>query len=534
MLRVRLLLGVAGLFLLTACAQTPRVTKVEPVSSETKNAATVQDVLPGVGLYYALPKTIICLDIPVTVQYTPKPETAAAAGGKAARARKGKKDQPEATLTFTQTTVTTESLPDPNQIYHIQLAGMTGSDVGLSLSRTENGLLNSIGLSAVDRKADILKQFVRYGAYIGAAWVSGGLSTTMPVTGDDNTAAVRQAVNDITSPSGGEVIDGQGDLKSLLEDGDGVVLRLPKVQGGTKKTPAAQLAANEKELATVKQARRDMLLGQLLPNTDGTALKLRLDGLEAYAKTLTVGDGQVKSVSATYKLAFQIDPDLGKAGATEQADNGTDDGTLRIPLLYFNRRNGFIWCPSSPYDVVRARVRHEHPDLDPNGEAFKAALRRAYKNWFTESRTAKLRENFLIATVEPVASIGQMLRANGDGSPKGDMGYYYREPGLARVKLTFQGKVVTSVLAPVAQFGTVVALPRSYGGKALDEKIVFYYGSGAIKSLAINSTARTAADVKDYYASEAEILVAAQKLKAAQEAKEKENATGTSSTSATQ
>ena len=149
---------------------------------------------------------------------------------------------------------------------------------------------------------------------------------------------------------------------------------------------------------------------------------------------------------------------------------------------------------------------------------FNKLLQKAYEEWFTDEKTEALRKNFLIASIAPVDSVGSVLKTMGVGNPKGDVGYYYREPGMVRVTLSMGEKIVATALVPVAQYGTILALPRSYGGKALDESILFYYNTGAIKSLAINSTARTAKDSKDYYASMAEILAAAQKIKAAQEA----------------
>ena len=556
-------LGV-GLLLLAACAQTPRVTKVASLSSATGKAEG-SGALSGIGLYYVLPKTIIHLSLPVTVKFTPdkgKAQQEAKSRGDAATpadkdavvkagGKSGAKKQnlPErAVLSFTGAAITAEGLPDPDQIYHIELSRQAAADFGISANRTESGLINSIGMSAVDRKADIAKQFIRYGAYIGSAWVSGGLTATLPTMDEDGTSAAKQAIS--TQPM--EDPNEKSALEASLDGSNhfpgGVVLRLkPEAQqakgkgAAGKDTAAAEKPAKETTVQDVKEIKRQLLFGELLPTADGTGIKARLDGLDAYAKELS-GDSDIKEVAqpitANYKLAFDIDPLMEADNAAKAEESGTaqaaakatmtagtadaakkDDKpkTLKIPLLYFGKHNGIIWCPSSPYDVVMSHVKANNKHLVGTPE-FNKLLQKAYEEWFTDEKTEALRKNFLIASIAPVDSVGSVLKTMGVGNPKGDVGYYYREPGMVRVTLSMGEKIVATALVPVAQYGTILALPRSYGGKALDESILFYYNTGAIKSLAINSTARTAKDSKDYYASMAEILAAAQKIKAAQEA----------------
>lgn len=476
--KVMLILVLVVLF--CGCAKLPGVTKIQ--SKPMDGNSGISGGESGVGLYYALPLTVVKIEMPLSLRYYTV-------------TGKNNKDIVSVGVrpVFSGATITATSTPDPEQLYKISLDARTFSDMSYSLKRSAVGQLQTIGCSAVNRTSDVVAEFVRYATYIGTGWITGGITAALPDMESSSPELQRrkpEEANLIFDPQAIEAVEsaektGQV-LKAVLGD---------------------ECKAKKNFMKEITEAKKQILFGLRLPEAPGDAVKLRLDGLEAMEKEYRkqCEGGQTKD----YKIVFYVNPETKKDGEV-----------FKVPVMYVSPVSGYVKYLASPYDVVAGTMQSNHPDLAPGSPAYNQRLQEAFRAWMesTDPKIVERRSRFVFLEVNSCSSLGSTLRTLLPDGPQGEQGLYYREPGIGRVTVRYGRSIIATSDVPIAQFGSVVALPQGYGGKEMTQDVIFYYDTGAISSLAINSTGHTAKDQKAYYGAMADIANASIKLQQQQEA----------------
>lgn len=487
--------ALAVLVLSFGCAKLPGVTKVGGDETKGKDGTAVA-MDDGVGLYYALPLTVVKVEMPMKMTYEVKdnPKT-------------GKK-KVGASAKFSGATITTQSIPDPGNVYKVTLEGRAFNDLSYMLKRSEVGHPLSVGAGAVNRASDVVAEFVRYSSYVGFGWVTGGI--TMPLPGVESSSPTLEQ----RKP------EAATEIPATLAEAS-----IDQVEGAREIEKTVNSDFCNKQIKVVEKAvlaRQRILFGCILPSANGDAIKYRVERLDEIEKQYKEKCDKIKEEE--FKIVFYANP-----------QNLKDGKPFKVPLMQIYPRSGYIRYLSSPYDVVDRFVAAHNKDVAKGSEEYRKLLEISYNEWMTdESEKMKhIREQFVFLEIEPCNSIGEVLRHVGIKPSDAGKSMYYREPGIGKVKVTHGHETIASADIPIAQFGVVASLPQGYRSKEASHDILFYANSGSINSMAINTTGHTATDTKAYYESMAEILNANLKLQQQQKAADAAAAKSASTTATT-
>ena len=452
---------------LGACASVVSVRKMP--TSDKEGAIKVTGGAPGEGLYYALPQTVVRISMPLTLVPFKKD------GENKKNVVTGLEPN------FADVNITTSSLPDPSQIYYVRIDRERFADMSFMIRRSMFGQVQAVGASSVNRASDVVAQFIKYSVSIGTGFMTGGIATALP-----STTASSPAVKVYDVAMGEAAI-------SQLYTGTGL-------KGIYKKFTDNDCSGSKKLGEDIYNARKGILFGDKLPQASADAIKLRLEELKAFKREFVDNCG-VKTANAT--LVYDIVPGEGSGGKVRQGIVD-QNGRIVVPVMYINESSGYVQYINDPYVVISGR-----PGYDKNGSPKNDAL---YSEWLDEHYYNGIDKRFVFIEVDPVGSVGLVLKNSEISNLDGEHGFFYREPGMGRVSVKYKGDVIASGLVPVAQYGTILALPKSLHGKQMQHDILFYQDTGAISSYAVNSASHKAEDLKPYYESMAEILNANLKL----------------------
>jgi hypothetical protein len=489
--------ALAVLVLSSGCAKLPGVTKVGGDGAKGKDGAVVATD-DGVGLYYALPLTVVKVETSLSIAYD-------------VDKYKGKiKIAPDTIKRLSVTSITTTSVPDPAHVYKASLKSESFSDMSYMIQRTETGLPLAVGAGAVNRSGDVVAQMIRSAATIGAGWITGGIAAVPDVEASGPALERRKATaaDFVYDPMATADSERSSDLKLFLR-----TIRGAECQ---------DLEDFKKKAITAK---KDMLVGELGKQISGDVIKARLEGIDAYiAATEDKCDG--KNGNAV-KFVFYANPVSGSLGED-----------YHVPVAYIGPKSGYAKILASPYDLVEDAAREKVNGLRKDSKEYRAILEDLYQKLLNseDDKWKEQRSRLVFLDIKPDQSLGKTLCSYVGDGPRGEQGLYYREPGMAKVSISYQGKVVGSASVPLAQYGCVVALPQKFKSKESSFDVMFFQNTGAIKSFAVNTTGHTAKDTKAYYESMADIMNANIKLQQQQEAAEKaakEAAKSASTTAAT-
>lgn len=487
--------ALAVLVLVSGCAKLPGVTKVGGDGANGKDGAMVATD-DGVGVYYALPLTVVKVEMPLSLEYY---------------VEKGKKNSvkiPGVRPVFTKANITTTSIPDPDHVYKFPLKGKHFNDMSFLIKLSETSQLVALGSGNVNHSSDVTAQFIRYAASLAAGWITGGIATPLPdVEGTAPTLDRRkiEKTDIFFDPLATGYLEQPSPPAATLEVAE-------------NKECAEQNNFKDKVVATKKR----ILLGETLQNAQGDAIRARLEGLDALVKKIDqqcVG-GQTKD----YSLSFYVQPVQGPQG-----------NSFKAPVFYLGEKSGYIRYLKSPYDVVAGVMAQKYSGLDPGTDEYKKQIGILYNEWLEDNskKGKERRDNFVFVEVTakpgPVDSIRRNMRAE----PSGEQALYYRVPGVAKVVLTYQGNELASSDIALAQYGVIAAIPQGFYSKEASFDARVYYNSGGISELSINTTGHGAKDLKAYYEAPADILNANLKLQQQQKAAEEAAAKAAAATSST-
>jgi hypothetical protein len=502
---------------LGACASVVSVRKIGVDSDKQQESYKVVGEAPGEGVYYTLPRTVVKISMPMTLV---SPGYKAKEGGDAEKKVAGSKNEKQQSEkpakailkpNFSDVSITTTSIPDPSQIFYIKVDRNSSSDMSFMIKRSVYGQLQSIGASSVNRTSDIIAEFARYGTYLGAGWLSGGFSTTLPtVSGSSPDMKVYSAV------AGDIAVDQL--YQGGFVDRDISNNEVANCSGG-------EFDSLKRELFSAK---KDLLFGNKASDSTAEALQIRLNGINALEKELIEGCGK-KATNVV--LSYSIMP-----GDINEPSGGNDyigvDGKYVVPVMYIDEKSGSICYLREPYAGVEAGEVNVCADISGRSVDKKSIVREKYQNWL-KSKYRSVSSGYVFLEVSPSASLGMAFKDTNLSGLEGDHGFFYREPGIGRVELTYKNSTIASALVPIAQYGTVFAMPKTLHGKQMQHDVIFYYDTGAISSYAVNSASHKAEDLKPYYESMAEILNANLKLQQQQKAADAAAAKSASTTAAT-
>lgn len=508
---------------LGACASVVSVKKID-VKKDGESYQVLGEA-PGEGVYYTLPRTVVKISMPMSF-VSPKRITAqndaSDANGfisdkdcsglkdKASNQDKvpqknvgpvqGGKDSGREKLVlkpnFSDVSITTTSIPDPSQIFYVKIDKDRFADMSFMVKRSVYGQLQTIGASSVNRASDIVSEFSRYGASLGAGWLSGGFSATLPSVGG---SSFDTKVYSTTSG------DFSVDQLYLGKHFDSII------------TNDSEEDCSKHTLACLKldflKARKDILFGLVAPDASAEALQVRLNGMAELEKKLVDGCGN-KTTSIT--LAYNIMPEDIHEELTD-AYFVEGRGLYVAPLMEINEITGKVAYIRNPERIIDSYI----PDRSCLGghPGEKMSKRDKYACWKTKFYENDANDpNYVFLEVSPAASLGMAFKDTKINGLEGEHGFFYREPGMAKVELKYKKSTLASALVPIAQYGTVFAMPKTLYGKQMQHDVIFYYDTGAISSYAVNSASHRAEDLKPYYESMAEILNANLKLQQQQKA----------------
>jgi hypothetical protein len=176
---INCLLATLTTVLFMGCASAVKVTRVKDMEK------------PAPGVYYALPRTVFVIEVPVTnTVFTP---------GKFAKFAEefgfGTNDLTLASTSFSlgEISLRAASEPDPSNVFHVRIQGNFFEDRSLSLELNQAGLLSSASGEADNRVIDYTVQTIETVAgAIGAAIKFSGVSAT-----SSNAQTLKLEIDDI-------------------------------------------------------------------------------------------------------------------------------------------------------------------------------------------------------------------------------------------------------------------------------------------------------------------------------------------------
>jgi hypothetical protein len=476
--------ALAVLVLSFGCAKLPGVTKVGGDGGAGKDGATVAKD-DGVGVYYALPLTVVKVEMPLSLKYFVKDVD-----------KNAKNKIPGVIPVFTKATITTTSVPDPDHVYKYSLKGRNFNDMSFMIKLSETGQLVALGSGSVNRSSDVAAQFIRYAASLCAGWITGGIATPLPdVEGTAPTLERRKI----------EKTDIFFDplATGYLEQPRHPVSQLEVVES---KECAEQNQFKNKAIDTKKR----ILLGEMLKNAQGDAIRARLEGLDALVKKIDqqCADNQTKD----YSLSFYVQPVQGAQGAS-----------FKAPVLYVGEKSGYVRYMKSPYEVVAGVMAQNYSGLEPGTDEYKKQAGILYDKWLEDNskKGKERRSNFVFVEVEAKDGPVDNIRKNRGGEPTGEQALYYRVPGNAKVSLTYKGEELVSSDVSLAQYGVIAAAPQGFYSKEASFDARIYYNSGGISDLSINTTGHGAKDVKPFVEAPIDVINAELKQQQQREAEAK-------------
>jgi len=460
---VRLAAAVSAL-LVAGCTAKLVVTRVPP------EALPPGERLAPDGVFYALPRTVVRVELPVERVETTAgrfaeyarlffPHLAEEALARRARVKKANPPAGSAADSFVSFRLGTPALsafgePDPEQVYFVKVTGGLAVDRTAQLELTDQGSVmgaqaevthvgTEIALSTVSAVSGILARTLLTGAGAGVRAAEG--APPCPVRPD---AALDDPVWEFfagQSPSGDPVVQEAFALYCDLDPAE----REPVSKAARRGDDDLRRAYRTfRRVYDLQGLRRSVLLGQSL--TPEVSLR-EVDAGTARELVAFVG----AEARESWTGSFEVRP-------AKLED--------RLAILRFSERGGV--CETAdlrgkPAPPPRFTRKDACGDSRPVEVAFRLDG-----------------ENQVVRRVAARYAVGEDLERSGDRA------FRYRLPALARVDVAWAGdppKPLGESGAAIAQFGHVVSLPASSGGRSLNYDLKFYEATGALKTFRLAS-----------------------------------------------
>lgn len=398
------------------------------------------------GVFYALPRTVVKVDLPVNrvekspgefVEFTPCffPNENFIATGSI-----------EFGIAADKIKFDTTFIPDTQQVFMIKTNGGKFETKSLELALTESGVFVKATAETNNQAIDVLTGTIKSGVGLLAKAASLELLTSPGVVANN----VQDTARAECAATLGRAVDAQKFANAL---------------------------SFYKKIETLEN-RRDAILNTTAPSASVPAdtLKLTLDELDKTIRDLKQSGFLGTKDILTWNASFRLNPKL------LNDPNPGDPAKMSVQLFSISKDEGICQILALNQGVLFNQI-------DPR---------------FT-------RRNTPCASAGKTVSLEVATGEDGEGGPggtlmsdkvkdakleqKGDRGFYYRVPGRAIAFLYQEGAVagIKDELgrAPlsIAQFGQVVSLPASAGGRKTKYSLDLYESSGGLKNFVMGSSA---------------------------------------------
>lgn len=437
---VRLLATGVAIVFMTSCAKVV----VVPVPNSNEK-------IPATGMIYALPKTVVRVQVKVDKTTTSRVPYARFAGIFAPSGKpvcEGDKCTAEQTVYSLQpgSTFTTYGEPDPDNVYLVKFSGSGAVDQTMSMTWNDAGLLSSAGASVTNRSVDIAMSSVKLLAGLGTKAAAG--AAVVPPTKGQPPGCEKPSNNDawiltiLKGPTAGnrspQLVKNYCNLteeqrKAFNETRDAEPLK-------------AALAAYIDNVNPLIEARLKMLSGTSM-SMDPATLLPRIEA------------------EITQQLA---DLFLGAKSVT------TWDGTLDVREVAVGK----------PLDILRIDevkgvcVVAQNAEIPPIGKP---------PGDLADASCGGMKVIALAFELYPTAE--RQLYSKVKDDTEGDRSFRYRLPAQVHASLTGTGdKHYGDAVLSIAQLGQVISLPAGRHSKTLSYELGFVESTGALKSFKLGST----------------------------------------------
>jgi hypothetical protein len=391
------------------------------------------------GVFYALPRTVVKVDVPVNrVDKSP---------GEFADFKKCffPNDNFVATAETTEFSVVADKIkfdttftPDTQQVYMIKTNGGKFETKSLELALTESGVFVKASAESNNQAIDVVTGTIKSGVGLLAKASSLGVLSSPGTVG----------ANALTSA--------QTECETIL--------------GHSVDPKKFENALTFFKKIEVLQNRRDAILDTVTPNATVPAdtLKLTLDELDKTIKELKQSGFLGSKDTLTWNSSFRLNP--------------SDPAKMSVQLFSISKDEGICQILAPNQGVLLSQI-------DPRFTRKNTPCANAAKAVSLELKTGE--------DGEGGEGGDQMSDRVKDAKLKqeGDRGFYYRVPGRAIAFVYQEGAMAGSKnelgRAPlsIAQFGEVVSLPASAGGRKTKYSLDLYESSGGLKNFVMGSSA---------------------------------------------
>lgn len=449
-----------------ACFESKVITsKVNPASPGDRRTMN--------GVFYALPRTVVKVDIPV-VRTTKVP---GALGVFTPCFLPDSDFVMRKTISFavdnSNVKFDTLFIPDTSEIYMIKTKGGMFETRNLELTLTESGVLVKASADVTNETIDIVTGTIKTGSSLLAKALT--IPLAAGVAPDAAQTECRQKIvalwEEELELAPGTFISGGVINEAALSADQRVpeeVKNIAKFIGGYNQ---AQAIADEIEAL---ETRRSDIVGQQdleKPNVSADTIKLLLDELNKRIADLKNTNFLGSESKLTWNPSFRFNPSL-----------------PLTPFTFFTLSKERGVCSLSVNQGVREDPRFKITKECPGGAPACKPAQMVGVACAGQPVTLTLTPG-----EDGEGGAGGTLFAtkvdNANLRQTGERGFYYRIPGRAIAFLTHGPKELSRAPLSIAQLGKVVSLPASTGGRRTKYDLELYEASGGLKNFSMGSSA---------------------------------------------
>jgi hypothetical protein len=427
--------------------------------------ATGNDRISAEGVFYALPKTFIRVQVNVDhsafqagtyLQYAelfvPGEKLVCETSDCAAKNKKAYSLQNNAAFT-------PMGEPDPANVYMVKFVGRGAVDQNIAMTWTETGLLSTASASATNRTSDVIVSGLKLAAGIGAkAAFAASAKTNANQEPEckkptENDAWIIQAIKgaDISLAAARVLI---GNYCALAPE----VRRMDRyVQSKSEEDFHNALDAYVKNVYPLISARTNILNGSqglMEPTELLTKIETLLD---QQIKTLFLGNKDTKTWAGSIEIHDPPSP-----------------GTSGVAVMHVNGEKGICIGDGSGGTAIAISV-----DAKPFPDGFGKLL--------TGADCTNASAVNLTTVLSPGSQLFQSVRDH-TTRPSGELSFRYRIPAQVRAELKQGDDSYGMGVFSVAQFGVVATLPANRHSKSLSYDLAMVEATGGLKSFKIATT----------------------------------------------
>lgn len=441
------------------------------------------------GLFYALPKTVLLLQLPVV------------------RANTKKGDFDEVTKYFfpfaepvVETvkysigppTLSAFGVPDAKNVFMVDIRGKRFEDKTLAMAFGEDGVVEKYEAESFNHTSEIITQIIKSAASLGAK----ALAAPLAAEASPGSSAICQAVANMFQPPFSLVLESE--CRAMP----------PALQRGLQIYVGETSGADERAARFMRANKAFLRLKELQGLRDGA---LRLGSVpqapsQSYLEVLSNIDEEMNQLQAEFFGTVEKTPYWTALFEVTPTSALTD--VESVDLFNYSAAQGICAGPLSGTLALELRE-----PLPPPARAANCP----------EPVTVRLKVK------RPANQFPEVVAAAIQPAPGEERGMYYRLPGKAFVTLESvkTGQAIAAGIAQfspaVAQFGHVVSLPSTTGGRRTQYATELFSATGAMRSFKLGSeSVIDKGMVADVGTAATELVEGAQTRRAARDARDKE------------